>query len=89
VDARTRESLAIEVDTSLPGTRVIEVLERLVDLRGLPRTIVADNDPEFVGRALDLWAHDRGCRDRLHQAPNRWTTRSSRASTAGTRRVPA
>jgi len=60
VDDCTRESLAIEVDTSLPGTRVIEVLERLADLRGLPRTIVADNGPEFAGRALDLWAHGRG-----------------------------
>ena len=60
VDDCTRESLAIEVDTSLPGLRVIEVLERLADLRGLPRTIVADNGPEFAGRALDLWAHDRG-----------------------------
>lgn len=60
VDDATRESLAIEVDTSLPGTRVIDVLERLADLRGLPRTIVADNGPEFAGRALDLWAHGRG-----------------------------
>jgi len=59
VDDCTRESLAIEVDTSLPGTRVIEVLERLADLRGLPRAIVADNGPEFAGRALDLWAHGR------------------------------
>lgn len=60
MDDCTRESLAIEVDTSLPGTRVIKVLERLADLRGLPRTIVPDNGPEFAGRALDLWAHDRG-----------------------------
>jgi len=60
VDDCTRECLAIEADTSLPGTRVIEVLERLADLRGLPRSIVADNGPEFAGRALDLWAHGRG-----------------------------
>lgn len=37
VDDFTRECLAIEVDTSLPGTRVVAVLERLADLRGLPR----------------------------------------------------
>jgi putative transposase len=58
VDNYTRECLAIETDTSLPGSRVIEVLERLRDLRGLPRAIVADNGPEFVGRALDQWAHE-------------------------------
>lgn len=39
---------------------MIEVLERLADLRGLPRTIVAHNGPEFAGRALDLWALGRG-----------------------------
>ena len=60
VDDCTRECLAIETDTSLPGTRVIEVLERLRDQRGLPRAIVADNGPEFAGRALDQWAHERG-----------------------------
>lgn len=34
VDDFTRECLAIEVDTSLPGGRVVAVLERLRDLRG-------------------------------------------------------
>jgi putative transposase len=34
VDIFTREPLAIEVDTSLPGTRVVEVLKRLVQARG-------------------------------------------------------
>ncbi len=60
VDDCTRECLAIETDTSLPGTRVIAVLERLAELRGLPRAIVTDNGPEFAGRALDQWAHERG-----------------------------
>jgi len=52
--------LAIEVDTSLPGLRVVEVLQRLADLRGTPRAIVADNGPEFTSRVLDQWAHERG-----------------------------
>ena len=39
---------------------MVEVLERLRDRRGLPRAIVADNGLEFAGRALDLWAHERG-----------------------------
>ncbi len=60
VDDGTRECLAIETDTSLPGSRVIEVLEPLRDQRGLRRALVADNGPEFADRALDLWAHDRG-----------------------------
>jgi putative transposase len=36
IDDFTRESLATEVDTSLPGLRVTRVLDRLVAERGLP-----------------------------------------------------
>jgi len=57
VDDLTREALAIEVDTSLGGTRVVRVLDRLVALRGLPKVIVCDNGPEFTGRAVDEWAY--------------------------------
>ena len=37
VDDCTRECVAIEVDTSITGSRVKAVLERLADLRRLPR----------------------------------------------------
>ena len=60
VDTVTREALAIEVDTSLPGERVVRVLERLAVERGVPRAIVLDNGPELTGRALDQWAYSRG-----------------------------
>ena len=60
VDDYTRESPAIEVDTSLPGDRVVRVLEQLAVTRGLPRAIVCDNGPEFRGEALDQWADRRG-----------------------------
>jgi putative transposase len=36
VDDFTRECVAMEVDRSLPGARVVRVLERLLALRGLP-----------------------------------------------------
>ena len=39
VDHYTRESPAIEVDLSLPGARVAQVLDRLAGRRGLPRSI--------------------------------------------------
>jgi len=60
VDDFTRECLAIEVDRSLPGARVVRVLERLQAQHGLPRRIVLDNGPEFAGRTLDAWAYARG-----------------------------
>jgi putative transposase len=59
VDDFTRECPAIEVDRSLPGVRVVRVLERLRETRGLPKAIVVDNGPEFAGRALEAWAYQR------------------------------
>lgn len=60
VDVFTREALAIEVDTSLPGGRVVRVLEWLALERGVPDEIVLDNGPELAGKALDQWAYRRG-----------------------------
>ena len=56
VDVFTRECLAIEVDTSLPGERVVRVLDQLIVARGKPAFITVDNGPEFVSTALDRWA---------------------------------
>jgi putative transposase len=60
VDDYTRECVAIEVDRSLPGLRVVRVLDRLAETIGLPNILVMDNGPEFSGRALDTWAYSRG-----------------------------
>jgi putative transposase len=58
VDDFSRQSLAIEVDTSLSGYRVCRVLDRLVLKHGHPARIVLDNGPEFTGKALDQWAYE-------------------------------
>lgn len=60
VDDCTRECLALAVDTSITGTRVAAVLDRLADLRGLPQSITVDHDPEFEGKVLDAWAYTKG-----------------------------
>jgi putative transposase len=60
VDEFTRDCLAIAVDTSLPAARVIAVLERLAGKRGLPQSLVVDHGLEFISRALDIWAYQRG-----------------------------
>ena len=56
VDDCTRESLVIAVDTAFPGTRVVEWLERLAAARGYPLRVVCDNGPEFISRAVAVWA---------------------------------
>jgi hypothetical protein len=76
----SRECLALEVDTSLPGARVVAILERLADLRGLPRSNTVDHGPEFEGQALDAWAYKR-CGLRLFVTASLWKTLTSRAST--------
>jgi putative transposase len=62
VDDYSRECLALEVDTSINGRRVAAVLDRLGDLRGLPRSITVDHGPEFEGQVLDAWAYEHNVR---------------------------
>jgi putative transposase len=59
IDDFNRESLAIEVDTSLPSLRVIRVLEHLVKQRGKPANIRTDNGPEFISDKLQQWCKER------------------------------
>lgn len=60
VDDYSRECPAIEVDSSIPGSRVVAVLERLAEMGGLPEVITVDNGPEFTGKIMDEWAYRRG-----------------------------
>jgi putative transposase len=59
IDEYTRECLAIESDTSLPGLRVIRVLQQLAHTRGLPEEIHVDHGPEFVCRSVRSWCEKR------------------------------
>lgn len=59
IDDYNRESLWIEIDTSLPGLRVIRVLERLIEMRGKPLRIRVDNGPEFISDKLQLWCEEK------------------------------
>ena len=59
-DDCTRECPAIDVALSLPGSRVVEMLERVARERGYPDVLTVDNGPELRGRALDGWAFDHG-----------------------------
>lgn len=62
VDDFSRECIAIEVDTSIPGARVVRVLEHLGQIRELPRTVVLDNGTEFTSKAMLLWSENSGIR---------------------------
>lgn len=59
IDEFNRESLAIEIDTSLPALRVIRTLEQLIERRTKPQTIRVDNGPEFISDRLQQWCDDK------------------------------
>ena len=60
LDDFTKESLAIEVDTSLSGMRVTRVLDRIIAERGKADGLRLDNGPEFTSRCFIAWAEQRG-----------------------------
>lgn len=62
IDDYNRESLAVEIDTSLPALRVIRTLQRLIEMRSKPETIRVDNGPEFISDKLHQWCEDRKIR---------------------------
>jgi putative transposase len=39
---------------------VVRVLNEICSLRGKPRTIKTDNGSEFISKAMDKWAYERG-----------------------------
>lgn len=67
VDDLSRECPVLEVDHSLPGQRVTRVLDRIAMTRGLPDIITVDNGPEFISKALDLWAFENSVKLRFIQ----------------------
>jgi putative transposase len=60
VDDFTRECLALVVDSSLSGRRVVRELNRLTELRGLPLMIVSDNGSELTSHAILRWQEEHG-----------------------------
>lgn len=60
VDEFTRESYETYVAYSIPATKVIEILERLFEIHGVPVYIRSDNGPEFVAGAIQDWLESRG-----------------------------
>jgi putative transposase len=58
LDEFTRESLAIEVGRSIRSKDVIEVLEYMFMVRGVPGCIRSDNGPEFISDAIKKWLEE-------------------------------
>jgi putative transposase len=72
VDEFTRECLAIDVAGSIRSKRVIDVLSKLVSVRGAPRYLRSDNGPEFISAALLKWTVDEGIETALIDPGKPW-----------------
>lgn len=62
VDEYTRECLAIRVEHSFGSVQVIETLEWLFLIRGIPEHIRSDNGPEFIANDLCKWLGKNRCK---------------------------
>lgn len=60
VDAFSKGPPAIGVRQRYHGKDVVDTLEQVTSVYGLPKTIRVDNGPEFISKDLDLWAWSKG-----------------------------
>ena len=60
IDDFNREALCIEVDFSLPASRVKRALGQVIEWRGKPGMIRCDNGPEYISEELKRWAKQEG-----------------------------
>ena len=60
LDQYTRECLAIYAAQSIKAAKVVEIMDKLIIQRGIPKRVQTDNGSEFASRALDRWAYDNG-----------------------------
>ena len=70
IDSFTRQSPALEVDTSFPSRSVTRVLERVIGIYGKPHAIRCDNGPELPSRQYLAWAIEKKI-DILHIRPGK------------------
>jgi len=59
-DDYNRQLLGVKVDCSLPASRVVQVLTRLVECYGRPTQLRTDNGPEFISTHLSDWCEKQG-----------------------------
>jgi len=60
VDDFTKESLATVPDTSITGRRLVAELDKIIERRGKPLSIVSDNGGEMTSRAVLQWTMETG-----------------------------
>jgi putative transposase len=60
IDEGNREALRIECRSSIPSSRLMQVMEELIEFYGTPKAIRMDNGPEMMAAKLVSWAQQHG-----------------------------
>jgi putative transposase len=60
IDEGNREALRIECGTSIPSTRVVRVMNQLIEVYGKPEALRLDNGPELTADKFTDWAKEHG-----------------------------
>jgi len=56
IDDYNREVIALKASTSLPSSRVVELLDNTAQSRGYPKKVRMDNGPENISKIMKEWA---------------------------------
>lgn len=72
IDEHTRECLALEVSRSMNAKDVIDVLNELIQIRGVPKHIRSDNGPEFIAEAIRNWLATSGAKSLYIEPGSPW-----------------
>lgn len=72
IDEYTRECLALEVSRSMNARDVIDILNELMQIRGVPRNIRSDNGPEFIAEAIKNWLATSGSKSLYIEPGSPW-----------------
>ena len=67
MDECSRKALWTQAYQSISADRLVKVLNKVAEWRGLPQYIRCDNGPEFISQKLAQWAIERGVEIRFIQ----------------------
>jgi len=60
MDEGSRKALWTTAHKSISSSKLIRILNKVIEWRGCPRYIRCDNGPEFISHKLKEWAEDKG-----------------------------
>lgn len=60
MDEGSRRALWTQAHESISATKLISVLDKVIEWRGAPQYIRCDNGPEFIAKQLNQWADKNG-----------------------------